>query len=231
MDELQPTPVTAYDMTDPDNPRQLYIAYTAAGVQPAPLNFPLSGQKFVVFDAPYQNTARYGEVASQDSLFRKEAYLVFDLARTADTLALANRMEIEITPHFPNSDVDTYAFQTQNLFPDLSQQEKESLLDKMKVVPNPYFAFSKYETSFDTPVLKFTHMNEEATIRIFNLAGQLVKTIRKNNNLNEVTWDLRNEAGLKVASGMYIAHVEVPGVGEKILKFAVVQREERIDQF
>ena len=42
---------------------------------------------------------------------------------------------------------------------------------------------------------------------------------------------MRNEAGLKITSGMYIAHVEVPDVGEKILKFVIVQREERIDRF
>jgi hypothetical protein len=44
-------------------------------------------------------------------------------------------------------------------------------------------------------------------------------------------WNLRNEANLRVASGMYIAHVEAPGIGEKVLKFAIVQREERIDRY
>jgi hypothetical protein len=30
---------------------------------------------------------------------------------------------------------------------------------------------------------------------------------------------------------MYIAHIEIPNVGEKVLKFGVVQREERLDRY
>ncbi len=79
--------------------------------------------------------------------------------------------------------------------------------------------------------MRFTHLDNEVTIRIFNIAGQLVKTLFKNDTSNELRWNLRNEAGLRVASGMYIAHIEVPGVGEKVLKIGIVQREERIDRF
>jgi hypothetical protein len=40
-------------------------------------------------------------------------------------------------------------------------------------------------------------------------------------------WDLRNEHGLPVASGMYFAHVEIPGIGTKVLKLAIIQPDER----
>jgi hypothetical protein len=44
-------------------------------------------------------------------------------------------------------------------------------------------------------------------------------------------WDLRNSAGIPVASGMYIAHIDVEGVGEKVLKLAVFMPEERLDVY
>ena len=115
--------------------------------------------------------------------------------------------------------------------PRLTTEEQKGQLERVNVVPNPYWAYSAYETSYDTPVLKFTHLPNEVTIRIFNLAGQLIKTLRKNDEANELAWNLRNESNLRVASGMYIAHVEAAGIGAKVLKFAIVQREERLDRF
>ncbi|MCK4271703.1 hypothetical protein KAX22_03575, partial [bacterium] len=44
-------------------------------------------------------------------------------------------------------------------------------------------------------------------------------------------WYLRNEGDVPVASGMYIAHVEISGVGDRILKLAVFMPEERLDFF
>ncbi|NOG46607.1 MAG: hypothetical protein HND50_22335, partial [Calditrichaeota bacterium] len=54
-------------------------------------------------------------------------------------------------------------------------------------------------------------------------AGHLVYILKNNSSNSNVEWNLKNEAGRRIASGMYIAHIEVPGVGEKVVKFAVVQ--------
>jgi hypothetical protein len=40
---------------------------------------------------------------------------------------------------------------------------------------------------------------------------------------SEEWWDLTNADGKFVASGMYIALIDVPGVGKKTVKFAVIQ--------
>jgi hypothetical protein len=37
------------------------------------------------------------------------------------------------------------------------------------------------------------------------------------------SWDLRNDRGKLVASGIYIAAIEAPGIGRQLVKFAVVQ--------
>ncbi|MCK6622914.1 MAG: T9SS type A sorting domain-containing protein [Calditrichaceae bacterium] len=229
----QPIPVTAYDITDPNNPRQLNICF----------NNPAAALPFSALNRIYVMTSNYdpqnayvdedpGDPSNLKNKFISETYLVLSLEYN-DSLRRATRQNItvDVFPSYSNSDVDTYTFNASLLRPVLSQEERQSLLDRIKVVPNPYFAYSTYETSYDQAVLRFTHLDREVTIRIFNLAGQLVRTLTKNNTENQLTWDLRNEARLKVASGMYIAHVEVPGVGDKILKFAIIQREERIDQY
>lgn len=224
---MKPTYVTAWDIRNEDNPRQLYVAYVHSATT-GTIDFTSANPDFIIFDADYQDTPRYG-AANSDPLFKAEAYLAVSLALNG-TLQ-ANPMDIVIDPWYPNCDVDAFSFSSRDIFPSLSGDERKEQLDKVKVVPNPYWAYSIYETSYDTPVLKFTHLDREVTIRIFDLAGQLVRTLHKNDDTNELSWNLRNESDLKVGSGMYFAHVEVPGVGEKILKFAIIQREERIDRF
>jgi hypothetical protein len=215
----------AYDISDETNPRQLNILYLSAQQS---LNF-LGEVLIMASDYDPQNAYS----SSPDSAFRSDAYLTLNLRPTADTLLWSSQFELEIYPNYPNSDVDVYTFNTENIIANLTSSQRKDLLEKVKVVPNPFwgYSFGRYETSYDDPRLKFIHLDKVATIRIFNLAGQLIRTIEKNDDSNEAYWDLRNESRLKVASGMYIAHIEVPGVGSKVVKFAIVQREERIDRY
>jgi len=75
----------------------------------------------------------------------------------------------------------------------------------------------------------FINLPEKCTIRIFSISGHLIKTIEHNDpNSTTHDWDLKNENNLPVASGFYIAYIDVPGVGQKILKIAVVFREQRL---
>ena len=46
-----------------------------------------------------------------------------------------------------------------------------------------------------------------------------MKTIEKDNNQSWVEWNLKNEYGITIAGGVYIIHIDVPGVGEKVLKW------------
>ncbi|MFQ5582959.1 MAG: T9SS type A sorting domain-containing protein [Calditrichia bacterium] len=224
---MKPTFLKAFDITNPDEPRQLYVAYHNPNIN-GTIDF-TANNDIIIFNADYQETERYGR-ATTDTLFNKEAYMILQLS-AIDSIFQANEMSIKIRPFYPNSDVDKYVVSGDNLDPKLTPEQHKSQLDRVKVVPNPYWAYSAYETSYDTPVLKFTHLPNEVNIRIFDLAGQLVKTLRKNDESNELSWNLRNEASLRIASGMYIAHIEAPGIGEKVLKFAVIQREERLDRY
>ncbi|UCF65628.1 MAG: T9SS type A sorting domain-containing protein [bacterium] len=226
---LADTYLEAYDVTDEINPRKLNIVYNATNGE---LVF-VQGNRNLIFimATDYSEDDLYDPGNANGREFREDAYLVINLEQIDSTTVQAGKMTLLATPFFPNSEADVFQFSTQTLRGVLTQDQQISELDKIKVVPNPYFGYSGYETSYDRPVLKFTHLGNETTIRIFTLAGQLVQTLQKNGPESEISWDLRNENGLRIASGMYIAHVEVKGVGERIIKFAVIQREERIDRF
>lgn len=223
--------IAAYDISNPESPRQLNILFNA------PPNGALSmasGNRniIMVLNSDYNPGGDiYNPANGQSRNFREDVYLLMNLELAPGDVLNRNQFSVDVVPYYPNSDADKFAISGADLSPQLTTQESQNLLEKVKIVPNPYFAYSSYETSYDEPILKFTHIEGAATIRIFNVAGQLVKTLVKSDNLNEMTWDLRNEARLKIASGMYIAHIEVAGVGNKVLKFAVIQREDRIDRF
>ena len=95
-------------------------------------------------------------------------------------------------------------------------------IEMINVYPNPYYGFHDLETSRSNKYVSFNHLPEKATIRVFNLGGTMVKQIDKNDVGQFATWDLSNQYGYPVASGLYIIHVETD-FGEKILKFALVQ--------
>jgi hypothetical protein len=107
----------------------------------------------------------------------------------------------------------------------------------VKVVPNPYIIFNGWEKTSDLRYVRFTHLPNECTIRIYTLAGDLVKVIKhKDTNLQPLdqggteTWDFTNQSpgasqtqssGQLIASGVYVYHVQSP-VGECVGKFVFI---------
>ena len=55
------------------------------------------------------------------------------------------------------------------------------------------------------------------------MVGELVDTIEKDDNTNFATWDLLSYEGQRLAYGVYLYHVDVPGVGQKIGRFALIK--------
>lgn len=56
--------------------------------------------------------------------------------------------------------------------------------------------------------VKFERMSLNATIYIYTISGELVCTIKKSGGDAQVGWDLRNNAGSRVASGLYIYFIK-----------------------
>ena len=132
----------------------------------------------------------------------------------------------------PNSSVDTYTFNTATYAAARSADLENASAKTVGVYPNPYYAFNPAETNRFNRYVTFNNLAPKATIRIFNLAGQLVRTINKDNTDQFQRWDLLNQSNLPVASGMYLAHVEMPDVGvTKVLKLAIIQEQEILDTY
>jgi hypothetical protein len=47
----------------------------------------------------------------------------------------------------------------------------------------------------------------------------------------DVTWDIKNDAKIPISSGVYLIHVNAPGLGEKVLKWMGIMRELDLDSF
>jgi hypothetical protein len=108
----------------------------------------------------------------------------------------------------------------------------EADADRVNVFPNPYIGFNAQEANKYQRFVTFTHMPRAATLRIFNLAGVLVRTMQKDDATQFFQWDLRNESGFPVAAGMYIVHIDMPDVGKvKVLKLGVIPEQQFIDKW
>jgi len=105
-------------------------------------------------------------------------------------------------------------------------------LSAIRVVPNPYYNRSRYELNQFNRVMRFTNMPEVATVRIYNLAGKLVRTLQKSDQTTSIiNWDLLTDNGLPVASGIYIYRVEAPGAGNTVGRLVVFMEKERLNTF
>lgn len=141
-----------------------------------------------------------------------------------------------------NNNFGYYTFNTADIFTEINNSDKlKSVLDIINVVPNPYYAYSTYERNRIENKIRITNLPNQCKIKIFTLNGTLIRTFDRDvSGQEDVTvtetefvrskrssfleWDLKNQSGITVASGLYIIHIDVPGVGEKILKWFGVMR-------
>ena len=142
---------------------------------------------------------------------------------------------VETYPYTPN---DVFTFQTSS-GGKLSSEEEKSIFETVNVFPNPLYGFNKAtsytNSSPDEPFVTFSNLPEEITIKIYTLSGTLIRTLTSANKSSVsspfLQWNLQNESGLRVASGLYIAIVSSPKYGDKILKFSVILPQKQIQKF
>ena len=123
---------------------------------------------------------------------------------------------------------DYFQFTLRDAFVDTELAGSE--LDDIAVVPNPYVGGSQFETRSQISGrgerrIEFINLPQTCTISIFNIRGELIQTIEHNGvgSDGSTTWDLRTSGQQDIAYGVYIYHVEAPGIGEFVGKFAVVK--------
>jgi hypothetical protein len=124
---------------------------------------------------------------------------------------------------------DKYRFVAKSSFIDADSAKKE--LDKIKVVPNPYVASAQWEpknpyaSGRGPRSIHFNHLPNKCTIRIFTINGELIKEIEHDAQFNDgsAEWNMLTKDNLNIAYGVYVFHVDAPGIGKKIGKFAVIK--------
>lgn len=138
-----------------------------------------------------------------------------------------DKVELYLKKPFLSSDIFRFVAAQGKINPDSAKKQ----LDNIKVVPNPYVASAQWEpknpySSGRGPrSLHFTHLPAKCTIRIFTVNGELVDVIEHDSAINDgsAEWKMLTKDRLNISYGVYVFHVDAPGVGEKIGKFAVIK--------
>ncbi len=114
--------------------------------------------------------------------------------------------------------------------PGFDKSKAQSEMNNIAVVPNPYTGAASWEPSSNTVGrgerrIYFIHLPHECTIRIYTMSGKLVQTFEHNSTIadGQEAWNLVSRDGMDIAYGIYVYHVEAPGIGEKIGRFAIIK--------
>ena len=134
---------------------------------------------------------------------------------------------ITTKPNTPN-DVFSFTAPAGGAVTDASQKED---IEKINVVPNPYYGYHSGEADAFDRWVQFTYLPEKCTIRIFDIAGNLLRVLEKDDaSTTYLRWDMKNAYAIPVASGIYVYHVDTD-MGEKVGKLAIIAPNERLDTY
>lgn len=162
------------------------------------------------------------------SAFLSEGALLTRHPEPGDTL------KIFTNKPFIEGDRFQFTFDADNL-PRIDADSVKSAMDQILVIPNPYKVSSIYEPQVTNTNLQhnrelhFTGVPAPSTLRIFTVSGSLIRKIdiSESDLTSEYggtyIWDMLTKDNLEISYGIYIYHIQAPGVGEKIGKFAVIK--------
>lgn len=158
---------------------------------------------------------------------RRYRYRVtFQSAASGAAPAPGTALHIGVTRPFYEGDFFQFSVRGSMTDADAAREQ----MDQIAVVPNPYIGASIFEPRSQIEgrgdrQVQFIHLPPTCTIRIFTLRGELVRTIQHDGGASNgsETWNLRTEGNEDVAYGIYIYHVEAPGIGEYIGRLALVK--------
>jgi hypothetical protein len=178
---------------------------------------------FFIFNVPYSSTAN--PVLQADILDVTLPIMWMGTPARRGNVAFAAGDEFQILANHVNGPADVFRYVTPA--PTSSSSLAQTDVERINVFPNPYYGYNNRELTRIGKYVTFNHLPPTATIRIFNLAGVLVKIIDHTNQTQFDTWNLRNQSQLPVASGIYIVYIDMPTLNTtKILKLALIQEEQ-----
>ena len=228
-------PFTAWDISDPSNPKQINASFVEdanAGSANNQWDMGWNGTSFADYggreylfinNTPYDPTHYNADI---DGTYNDVLYAIWPQARGSQPY-LAGPWTMDIIPNYVNVPfVDVFSFTA--TAPTRTAENEKADLNKINVFPNPYYGYQYREISRQDHYVTFSHLPTKATIRIFDLAGVLVRTLDHNSSSSQFEqWDLRNDSNYPVASGIYVAYIDLPDQGtSKILKIAIIQEQQ-----
>jgi hypothetical protein len=235
--DYTPQHFTVWDVTS-QPAKQLAVAYieqsgaAAANSLWQPTEAYSDREYMFILDSPYTEQA----VTPFDTIKANNPALPvmfawWPLLRDGYTFNPQDGQVLTITPNFVNTPNDVFTFTAPVVTKDNASLTKEDV-ERIKAFPNPYYGVNPQELNKYERFVTFSHMPPKAKIRVYNLAGQLVRVMDKDDNSQFYRWDLANDKGLPVASGIFIVYIDMPEIGAtKILKVAIIQEQQILDRF
>jgi hypothetical protein len=235
------SPIQIWDVTDRSNQKQLSYAIVEQNGSPAQNNQwtpslnPGDREYLVIFAEDYSETPNpaYESIRMfYDSGLMPMLYVLWPVQNDNGDGSMFPWKDGDImrwTPTIPFSAADVYTFSTtKGSYSD--EAAKKDIVD-IQVFPNPYLGSNTQELNKYQRFVTFNHLPPRALFKVFTVDGTLVRSFEKNDGLQTTNWDLQNDNGLPVASGMYIIHIDMPELGvEKVLKLGVVSEAQYLDR-
>lgn len=229
---LQRVPFEVWDVEDPDNPRQLNAVFYDCGADGSRdegsvayhQTYNMPGRDYITIVHTDYDPAKIHELTDENT-----TWVYFFLQGGASVWSTGDVIKITIGNTVVAGE-DEFEFRvTAERYSEALARES---VKKINVFPNPYLGVNEAETSRFNHFVTFSHLPPKANIRIFDMSGVLVRTIEKDDPSQFTRWDLQNHNELPVASGMYIAHIELPGTGmSRVLKLAIIQEQQFLENF
>ncbi|MFH1896912.1 MAG: T9SS type A sorting domain-containing protein [Candidatus Desantisbacteria bacterium] len=91
----------------------------------------------------------------------------------------------------------------------MKYSELPAKIEKVTVYPNPCKPEDKY-VIFGDPSNPDKKLTKQSTIKIYNIAGEWIRTIEEVDGDGKATWDITNNEGKRVASGIYVYCISNP---------------------
>ena len=169
-------------------------------------------------------------------------------AETVVKLRVTNPYAVAESPTGANDGVPAYELTFEGVeAEEVPLSQADSILSFVKAVPNPYYGYSEYEINEFSNLVRITNLPARATVTIYSLDGKFIRqytraeeppgvdinpddprttnrAIRSRQIYPSLDWDLKNEEGVPVASGVYLVHVDAFDLGETTLKLFLLQR-------
>ena len=154
----------------------------------------------------------------------------------ATTTSFTGSSKARVVLYLPeNSFNPVYKFNTNDIVATKGDNDvAKDAMELINVVPNPYYGYSEYENNQLDNRIKITNLPQISTISIYTVSGTLVRKLKKDDTMTSIDWDLKNNFGIPIASGLYIIHVSTEINGEKkekIIKWFGTLRPIDLDTF